>query len=151
MGENLEMRAEAGAKTPEVKIDIVDAIATFIETYELIIRPHLKEGDVEVCVPAIDDLRMKFAMAEGKIDFPSGAIYAHYKIALNYLAGLAGDPGRGARHMAGEMARRQYLDCIDRQVSMLDIAMKSLGGGRYQRLREKFVKPLELADREDEE
>ncbi len=151
MGEDLEARAAAGVEMPKVEIDPVDVVASFIETYELVIRPHLKKGDVQICVPAIDDLRMKFGIVDKEVRFPHGQIYAYYRMALTYLAGLAEDPERGGRFMVGEMFRKQYLNTIDRQVSLLDVAMKSFGGERYQKLREKFVKPLELADREDEE
>ena len=148
MSEDLEARADARAETPKPKIEIdpVDVVASFIETYELVIRPHLARGDVEASAVAIRDLGFRFNIVEAvEVKFPGknseNAFYC-YKMAVHYLVRLAEDAEEGGRFMLGEKFRRDYLNTIDRQVSLLDIAARGFGGERYEKLKKNLAEDL---------
>jgi hypothetical protein len=121
----------------ETRINASDLIGDFVEKYEVTIRPFLKQGDVRTVQPAILDLLLRFDMVSGDcIHYPHPQIYAAYMIALAYLRGLT-EPD-APEQIESERSRKYYLNCLDRQVSELDIAMTSLGGERYQQYRERF-------------
>lgn len=128
---------EEQAATEETRVNASDLIGNFVEKYEVTIRPFLKQGDVRTVQPAIKDLLLRFDMVSRDcVHYPHPQIYAAYRIALTYLRGLT-EP-EASEIMESERNRKCYLNCLDRQVSELDIAMTSLGGERYQQYRERF-------------
>jgi hypothetical protein len=131
--------------TPDVgsePIDPVVLISDFIEKYELIIRPNLKEGEVFLVTPAIGDCCLRFGLVEkdNSVSYPHPRVYAAYRMALTYLQGFL-DP-RAISSMKKESFRESYLNSLDRQVSELDIAMGGLIGERWKEERKKWQSAL---------
>ena len=116
----------------QVEINPHGVIGDFIHKYENLIKPGLKEGNVEGAVGIIGDVCLRSEVVEGQFRKLKNGSYAPYRMALAYLKGIYDRP---AEKKFSERQLEGLLLCIDRQVEELDFIMH--GDEVYERHRQR--------------